>query len=183
MPVVDVIRNKEDLEKIENYLLRHNKRNHLIWVLALNTGLKISELLSLNVGNAKAINAIMITNPKTGMVKRVELNKKAMSYLYKYLSRKPLRLKEPLFQTRNGNRFDRTQVYRFIKEACKVTGVKTRISGLSLKKTFLYHSFLESNNDIVLLQKLTNKNTPIKALDFIGVTYNDVTYACPTFQL
>ena len=183
MPVVDIIRNKEDLEKIENYLLRHNKRNHLIWVLALNTGLKISELLSLNVGNVKAINAITITNLKTGMVKRVELNKKAMSYLYKYLNRKPLRLKEPLFQSRNGNRLDRTQVYRFIREACKITGVKARISGLSLKKTFLYHSFLESNNDIVLLQKLTTKYTPIKALDFIGVTYNDITYTCPTFQL
>ena len=183
MSIVETIKNKEDLEKIENYLLRHNKRNHLIWVLALNTGLKISELLSLNVGNVKAINAITITNPKTGMVKRVELNKKATGYLYKYLNRKPLKLKEPLFQSRSGGRLDRGQVYRFIKEACKITGVKARISGLSLKKTFLYHSFLESNNDIVLLQKLTNKYTPIKALDFIGVTYNDITYTCPTFQL
>ena len=49
--------------------------------------------------------------------------------------------------------------------------------------TRTFNRFIESNNDIVLLQKLTNKSTPIKALDFIGVTYNDVTYACPTFQL
>ena len=183
MSIADVIKNKEDLEKIENYLLRHNKRNHLIWVLALNTGLKISELLSLNVGDTKSLNAIILTSPKTGMVKRVELNKKATGYLYKYLNRKPLKLKEPLFQSRSGGRLDRGQVYRFIKEACKITGVKIRVSPLSLKKTYLYHLFLASNNDIMLLQKLTNKNTPLKALNFIGVTYKDITYTCPTFQL
>ena len=47
--LVEPIKSKKDIEAIEKYLAKHSLRNQLIWVFGTNTGLRISDILALNV--------------------------------------------------------------------------------------------------------------------------------------
>ena len=51
--LVEPIKRKEDVEAIENYLAVHSIRNRLIWVFGTNTGLRISDILGLNIADVK----------------------------------------------------------------------------------------------------------------------------------
>ena len=48
MNFVEPIRSLEDIEKIKN-LLKNRKRDYLLFCFGINTGLRISDILSLNV--------------------------------------------------------------------------------------------------------------------------------------
>jgi len=51
--LVEPIKSKKDLELIESYFAKYNMRNHLIWIFAITTGLRISDVLAHNVRNVK----------------------------------------------------------------------------------------------------------------------------------
>ena len=61
MNLVEPIRNKNDLRKIELILRKNSKRDLMIFLLGINCGLRISDILRLNVGdvqNKKIINIV-----------------------------------------------------------------------------------------------------------------------------
>ena len=49
MNFVDPIKSKENVSKIENYLKEKSKRNRLIFAMGVNVGLRISDILALNI--------------------------------------------------------------------------------------------------------------------------------------
>ncbi len=51
--LVEPIRSKKDIERIEQYLVKHSCRNRLIFVFGINTGLSVSDILGLNVVDVK----------------------------------------------------------------------------------------------------------------------------------
>ena len=53
MNTVEPIRSKQDLRKIENILSRQSLRNLLLFLIGTNCGLRISDILNLNVKDVK----------------------------------------------------------------------------------------------------------------------------------
>lgn len=53
MTTVEPIRNKSDTKKVEKVLASQSQRNLMLFVLGTNCGLRISDLLSLNVGDVR----------------------------------------------------------------------------------------------------------------------------------
>lgn len=53
MATVESIREKSDIKKVENVLKKDSERNLLLFVMGINSGLRISDMLSLNVGDVK----------------------------------------------------------------------------------------------------------------------------------
>ena len=53
MNIVEPIRSKFDLERIETALEKQNLRDLLFFVMGTNSGLRISDILSLNVGDVR----------------------------------------------------------------------------------------------------------------------------------
>ena len=41
------VKNKEDIARLRDYFLHHNLRNHMLFVVGINVGLRISDLLAL----------------------------------------------------------------------------------------------------------------------------------------
>ena len=74
--LVEPIKSKKDIVLIENYLSKHNIRNQLIWVFGTNTGLRISDVLGLNVEDVRNRYYVEIIEKKTKKYKRFPLNKK-----------------------------------------------------------------------------------------------------------
>lgn len=124
MSTVEPIRNLEDLRKVENVLAR-NPRDLLLFTIGTNCGLRISNILALNVSDVKGCNYIQITEKKTGKFKKFPINAKLKPMLYEFTKRR--KPKEPLFVTKSKNRLERVAAYKIINRACKEVGLEKSV--------------------------------------------------------
>ncbi|NMW17101.1 tyrosine-type recombinase/integrase [Bacillus paranthracis] len=72
MNFVQFIRNPEQIQQIKEYLKKKNACNYILFVMGINTGLRISDILKLKVGDLKG-NHISMCEMKTGMQKRIQI--------------------------------------------------------------------------------------------------------------
>ena len=87
----------------------------MLFTLGINCGLRISDILSLNIEDVKGKNFIQITEKKTGKFKKFPINAKLKPMFVKFTKGKAN--DEPLFISRQGNRMERTAAYRVINKA------------------------------------------------------------------
>ena len=114
MNEVEPIRDRKTLKKVERILAKQSSRDLLLFVIGTNTGLRVSDILSLNVEDVKNKDFIDIIEKKTGKHKKFPLNEKIKTLLQKYTLKK--RLKSPLFTSMYNKRLDRTNAYRIVNK-------------------------------------------------------------------
>ena len=148
MVTVEPIRKKNDLKKINQILLNQNYRDYVLFNLGINSGLRISDILKLNVEDVKDKNYIKLKEQKTGKFKKFPINKKIKHIIKIYTKDKYLN--EPLFSTVFNNRMDRITAYRIIKNACIKANIEENIGTHSLRKTFGYFYFKKFKNIFIL---------------------------------
>lgn len=170
MNIVEPIKNKIEIKNVEK-VLKKNKRDLLLFIIGINTGLRISDILSLNVCDVKNKDYVDLIEQKTGKYKKFPLNIKIKNLLKTYIKDKPE--EKPLFESIYNNRLERTYVYRVIKKACLKAGIKNKIGTHTLRKTFGYHHY-KKFKDIALLQKIFNHNSPQITLRYIGIEQEEI---------
>ena len=69
MNIVEPIRRKKDLKKIESILRKQSLRDLLLFTIGTNCGLRISDILNLDVRDVQNKDYISITEKKTGKYK------------------------------------------------------------------------------------------------------------------
>ena len=166
MNVVEPIRSKKDLRKVENILRKQSLRDLLMFTIGTNCGLRISDILSLNVGDVRDKDYIDIVEKKTGKRKRFPINSKLKPMFEKFT--KDRNINEPLFLSRFGNRMERTQCYRIINDACKKAGIDYKVGCHTLRKSMGYWHY-KSNRDVAILQKIFNHSSPAITSIYIGI--------------
>lgn len=179
MATVEPIRNIADIKKIED-ILSENKRNLLIFTIGTNCGLRISDILRLNVSDVKNKTHIQIVEKKTGKFKKLLINSKLKPMFEEFT--KERKLTEPLFLTVFGNRLERIAAYNIIKDACKKAGLDEKVGTHTLRKTFGYHHY-QKNKDIAMLQKIFNHSTPQITLRYIGIDQDEIDQSYENFVL
>ena len=181
MTTVDPIRSINDIEKIKSYLLKINKRDFMIFLIGINTGLRVSDILKLNVKDVYNKTYIEIQEQKTNKLKKFPLNKILQKSLNEYV--KTLNYEQkPLFIGKKGYRLNRSTVYRFIKKACNDCKINVHVGTHTMRKTFGYHHYKKFNN-VVLLQKILNHSTPFITLTYIGISQDEIDYTYINFEL
>jgi integrase len=180
MTTVEPIRKKQDIQKVENVLRKQDKRNLLLFVMGTNCGLRISDLLSLNVEDVRNKTHIQITEKKTGKFKKFPINAKLKPMLEDFI--KGRHNKEPLFLSHWKHRLDRVTAYYLIKNACKDAGLQEKIGTHSMRKTFGYHHY-QKFKDVVILQKIFNHSSPQITLRYIGIEQDQIDYSYNNFIL
>ena len=180
MTTVEPIRNKKDIEKVEKYLAKTSKRDHLLFVIGTNCGLRISDILALNVGDVRNKTYIQIVEKKTGKFKKFPINSKLKPLIEDFVKGK--RDKEPLFKSYWGNRINRINAYYIIREACQKVGLQERIGTHTMRKTFGYHHY-QQFKAVVLLQKIFNHSSPQITLRYIGIEQDQIDYSYNNFIL
>ena len=184
--LVEAIKSKKDISFLENYLLKKSKRNHLIFILGINTGLRVSDILGLNINDVNNKNYLEIKEKKTGKYKKFPLNRKLKTLISEYIEERKetfcLDNDEPLFLGKKHKRLDRSQVYRFLNQACLDTGISVNIGTHSMRKSFGYH-FYKKYNDIALLQKILNHSSPSITLRYIGIDQEEIDTSYNNFEL
>ena len=179
MNIVQPIKKIEDIQKIKKYLAK-KPRNALLFSFGINTGLRISDILSLDVGNVKGRAYIEIREKKTNKYKKFPLNRFLKEEIDLFTEGLPS--EQPLFYTQKHCRLDRAQAYRILNNAAQAVGVKERIGTHTLRKTFGYHHY-KKYNDIVLLQKIFNHSSPSVTLRYIGIEQDTIDESYMNFYL
>ena len=180
MNVVEPIRNKRDLRKIEAILRKQSLRDLLLFTVGTNCGLRISDILGLNVGDVRGKEYIDIVEQKTGKRKRFPINYKLKALFDKFTEGRSK--DEPLFLSRFGNRMERTQCYRIINDACEKAGIDYKVGTHTLRKTFGYH-FYQKFKDVAILQKIFNHSSPAITLIYIGINQDIIDRSYNSFVL
>ena len=178
MEFVQPIRELKQIETIKKLLKQQNLRDYCLFVLGINSGLRISDLLKLRISdvieNSKIKDRISLREKKTNKFKDFPLSDKAKQAIKEYLKTRNYKDNEPLFISRKNNGFLlRGQAYKIINNVAKSVGIKEKIGTHTLRKTFGYHAY-NNGYDITLIQKLFNHSSPSVTLRYIGITQDEL---------
>ena len=75
MICVEPIRDKEKIEIVKRILKEHGSRDYLLFLMRINNGLRISDILKLKVSDVKNKKYIELIEQKTGKYKRFPITK------------------------------------------------------------------------------------------------------------
>ena len=171
MTTVEPIRDIEDIRKLEQYLLQTSPRDLLLFTIGTNCGLRISDIVALNVNDVKNKSHVLITEHKTGKFKKIPINSKLKPMIAEFTKNK--HSNEALFTTIFKNRMDRFGAYYILKTACKAVGINAKIGTHTMRKTFGYHHY-KKFKDVAMLQKIFNHSNPAITLRYIGIEQDQI---------
>lgn len=142
------------------YHNRYEKRDTAIFLLLLDTGLRVSEMLDTDIIDYDLENASVIVKRKGGDIQTVYYSDECVKCLDDYFDSKRSFCDKtsPAFTTLNGERLGVRAVEKLVKKyvtACLPDKAKI-ISPHKLRSSFAMSFYEASGNDILLLQKKLN---------------------------
>ncbi|OBZ15199.1 integrase [Bacillus sp. FJAT-27264] len=171
--IMQPIRDLALLEQIKDYLAKRDMRNWMLFVLGINTGLRISDLLPLRVRDAQQP-FITLREQKTGKHRRIVVNDTLRAYVNYYLEYCDwLKPQDYMFESQiKGRPISTVQAYRIIREAGEAFGLES-IGTHTMRKTFGYH-FYKRTKDVATLQLILNHSTPNITMRYIGIIQDEI---------
>ena len=178
MEFVQPIRSLKQIETIKKLLKQQSLRDYCLFVLGINSGLRISDLLKLRISDVaekgKVKDRIRLRENKTNKFKDFPISDNAKSAIREYLKSRQYSENEPLFISRKNKGFLlRQRAYKILNEVARSIGIKEKIGTHTLRKTFGYHAY-NSGYDIAIVQKLFNHSSPSVTLRYIGITQDEM---------
>lgn len=178
---VQPIRDKEMIEKMKNELLKRGSRDYILFVIGINTGLRISDILELKVADVKGRSHISIKEKKTGKPKKARINEQLKEDIDGYIQ--GMSSEAHLFESQRSTTrpITRVQAYRILNSAAKEIGLE-EIGTHTLRKTFGYWHY-KQYKDVALLQQLFNHSSPSITLEYIGINQDIMDQTIDNFYL
>lgn len=178
MEFVQPIRDLKQIETIKRLLRQQSPRDYCLFVLGINSGLRISDLLRLRICDVsekgKPRDRIRLREKKTNKFKDFPISENTKRAIKEYINSRIINENEPLFISRKNKGFLlRQQAYRILNDVAKSVGIKEKIGTHTLRKTFGYHAYKGGYN-IEVIQKLFNHSSPSVTLRYIGITQDDM---------
>jgi integrase len=156
------------------------ERDYILFLLGINTGLRVSDLLGLKISDVKGKKKIVVKEGKTEKPRTIVL-----ANIYDELSNyiKTLEGTEWLFPSRKGdNPISRIQAYRQLNKASEMVDIPDGIGTHTMRKTFGYW-YYKQTKDIATLQTILNHSHPKITLRYIGITDEEIENSLFNFVL
>ena len=183
---VNPIRNKDDLYNCINYFKKlrdtartdakrkQYDRNYMLFLVGINTALRFSDLCLLTVNKVKN-NYIYQREKKTHKENKIVLHSDIYKEVMDYIKRNNLYDTDYLFSSAKGVNKPLTRnagydIMQQLKKGCKIP---YNIGTHTLRKTYGYWFYKETNN-IVALQAILNHSNPSITLIYIGMQQKEV---------
>lgn len=177
-----------DLDKVHDVTVTlsrirdtRGKRMFLMWVVGINMGFRVSDLIDLKVGQLRDENAFTylpkkqshksgarpITVPVPGVVRKVLKARlpDAPADAWLFPSRKRSAGKNAQHISRQTARMD-------MREIGRVCGLTQKIGCHTMRKTFGYH-YYQKTHDVAILQEWFYHESPATTLIYIGVALDN----------
>ncbi len=188
MKTVEPIREIRTIRIMRSYLRDQSLRNELLFILGINVGLRISDILKLtfdDVINFKNMNAkeyVIITENKTSKTKKFYIGsivskliegyaatlEEVLPHMYVFCSKKS-----------KNKPISRQHAWYILNNAAEMIGLVERdhdgkiicgeIGTHTMRKTFGYHAYT-SGTTIELLMEIFNHSSKLQTLKYIGIT-------------
>jgi site-specific recombinase XerD len=176
MKMVSAIKSKKKIIIMKKFLESHSTRDYCLFLLGINTGIKLQELLSLRVHDVcdkdGEITDFLSIPPYYNPP--VYLNATIRQSLKKYINENSFIDTDYLFRSRKtANPITRQQAYRIINAAAKNAGIDEPVGMTTLRKTFGYHAYSQGVA-ISLIQKRLQHASPSETKHFIGIDQETV---------
>jgi integrase len=180
MNFVQPIRDPEKIEVVKHYFKGKSERNYMLFIIGLNTGLRISDILNLKIGDLRD-HHIRLRETKTHKQKMIRITPSLGRELKRYLEGRENH--EYIFQSRNGQNkpIGRSMAYKILREAADAYNL-VDIGTHTLRKTFGYHFYLQTK-DVAMLQELFNHSSPHITLRYIGINQDSMDKAMTKFRI
>ncbi|HDR3890314.1 TPA: site-specific integrase [Bacillus cereus] len=180
MNFVQPIRDPEQIQQIKEYLRENNERNYILFVMGINTGLRISDILKLRVSDLKGSH-ISMREKKTGKQKRIQLTPSLKRELRWYIEERDDN--EYLIKSREGKNkpIGRSMAYKILRSTASEFGLD-EVGTHTLRKTFGYHMYMQTKN-IALLMEIFNHSSERVTLRYIGVNQDAMDKAMIKFKI
>ncbi|MFD0771645.1 site-specific integrase [Bacillus sp. CGMCC 1.60114] len=180
MNFVQPLRDPEQIQQIKEYLKEKSERNYILFVMGINTGLRISDILKLKVGDLKGSH-ISMREMKTGKQKRIQITAALRRELKWFIEGREDH--EYLIKSRQGSNrpIGRSMAYKILRAAAAEFGLD-EIGTHTLRKTFGYHMYMQTKN-IALLMEIFNHSSERVTLRYIGVNQDAMDRAMTKFKI
>jgi integrase len=164
---VQPIRDKGKIEEIKTILRNESDRNYMIFVIGINTGLRVGDFAKLKIKDVRNRDHIVIIEQKTKKHKRIKITPVLKRELKPYIQDKDE--DEYIIKSREGKNqpLGRGQIYNILRNVAEQVGLR-EIGCHTLRKTFGYH-FYQKYKDVAMLQDLFNHSSPAVTLRYIGI--------------
>ncbi len=177
MNVVEPIRSIKDIQTIKG-LLANKPRDLFLFVIGINSGLRVGDLLTLTVGDLKGIEVgekYRIRESKTGKMNYFVMNEEIFKSFLMLMSKVEYDEDDFIFKSRRGDKaISLVQVGRLVKEWTKAINLKGNYGTRSLRKTFGYHQRITFGVSWEVLAKRFNHSHPKVTMRYIGVDDKEV---------
>lgn len=170
MKYVEAIKKVEDIQAIKQFLKSQSLRDYLLFVMGINTGLRISELLYLRWEDVLDDDGDVKEFLQLPNLPPIYLNQQVQISISEYLNNELPNQEHFIFQSKKlSGPISRQQAYRIINRAAKEVGIPDKIGTHTLRKTYGYHAF-NKGIAISLLQKIFNHTSSSETLRYLGIS-------------
>lgn len=177
---VQPLRTPKEISEFK-WALNHEggERDAFLFTFGINTGLRVSDIVTLKVGEVAGRDHVVITEKKTHKPKRFLLPKVLRDKIAEYT--RMMKPDEWLFPSRNGGHISTTQAYRILQKAAALLD-RDDIGTHTMRKTFGYF-YYKRTHDVAALQTVFNHSAPSITLRYIGITSEQIDKTLEDFAL
>ena len=180
--VTSPIRTKEDIEKMKSYFLSKERyRDYAMFVMGINTALRISDLLELkwediyDTQKRAYKNHVEIYEQKTNKRTVIALNSSCISATKLLKKHQPFKNTDEYIFCRSKDHYDhisRNRAYHIIKDAAIANHIEGNISCHSLRKTFGYHAW-KMGTPSALIMSIYNHSSIEITKRYLSISQDD----------
>ncbi len=158
-------------------------RNRALFLLGLRSGFRISELLSLTLGdvyrNGTFVNHVSVERSRMkGKLegRTVALHPEAKEAIRIWVESKfhGSPVTTPLFLSRKGNPMDRRSAWALLKKAFAVCGLSGKLSCHTMRKTFAKRIHELGGRDLMKTQKALGHRSPASTVSYLSVDQEEI---------
>ena len=175
---VDPITEVRDIKSIKK-LLMDNPRDRLLFILGINSGLRVQDLLSLKVEqlqNRKIGDRVSLKEKKTGKENILIINKEIKKAFDDYCAQLEPEPHYFIFRSRKGVNQPITtyRVTRLLKSWAKQINLPGNHGAHTLRKTWAYQSRVNHGISWEIISRRLNHSSPSITRRYIGVRQEEV---------
>lgn len=185
----DPIRDPAKINELADFYLHNAKthrlglRNRMAFIIGVTTGLRVSDILKLKIGdvvrpNGEFITHLTVREKKTGKTNDPKLGVAARKAIAEYLEdlNGEFSFDDYLIRSSKGGKLTVTQFYRIINAAESALGLTDHISTHSMRKTYGYQTIRQNPDDslaVVHLQGMFNHSSMQTTLTYCGISRDE----------
>ena len=174
---VDPIRNIADIKAISK-LTKDNPRDHLLFLMGINNGLRAGDLIKIKVKDVRDMkigDTLTIKESKTQKDNILVVNKTVHKALKAYLDRVQPDDEAFLFKSRKGNGHIQSQaVSKLVKKWTRAINLKGNYGAHTLRKTWGYIQRTMHGVGFEIICKRYNHSSPAITMRYLGIQDREV---------